>query len=267
MEFPSGFPETFRPQVVAAEASAEIIFRCALIDLRGPAHQAVRLAVFRYIKAVVVAFAQAACRAAIAGACRVDQISPLVDESLRLFVIRTYFDNPSIHRSCGAFDSWSRDVMEAIMRSPEWVEYAGDRMAAAYAQCEISFELTTEQLVAADEIQGVSQPTLASGEPSNALTTSEPAAAQTMSDPRARVEAFVQKVFTETGEHISQADIWRVAGYRDKSVFTRFLQGKAGRGSIVKINSVLALKSDEFLAQAQRRRSIGKYSRRTLNSV
>ena len=65
-----------------------------------------------------------------------------------------------------------------------------------------------------------------------------------------RVEAFIERVLTERGVRVSKADIWRTAGYADKSVFAEFQQDRAGRIPTRKFNEVLALEPEAFLRRA-----------------
>ena len=41
-------------------------------------------------------------------------------------------------------------------------------------------------------------------------------------DQRAAVDAYIEEVFQETGKRITRTDIWRGAGYRDRTEFQRF---------------------------------------------
>jgi hypothetical protein len=74
-------------------------------------------------------------------------------------------------------------------------------------------------------------------------------------DRRAIVDAFLDRVLTESGRGITRTDLWKVAGYKDATQFERFQRNhNASYGSLQKFNRLMKESTKEFLIKLDRLR-------------
>ncbi len=66
---------------------------------------------------------------------------------------------------------------------------------------------------------------------------------------RQRIDSFIAVVFDATGAKIQRADIWKVAGYKDRTEFHRFQRDdpKTTKAARANFDRVLALKPERFV--------------------
>ncbi|HML17945.1 MAG TPA: hypothetical protein VK419_13020, partial [Bryobacteraceae bacterium] len=130
MDYPPGFPDDLKPPVESALASEEIAFTQARKEARTWHPDVVETLIKRYIRRVMLVFADSACRAVEKGRWNGDDFRKAFDKYLRSLTQYVWTRKHPRPWDQAAMIDLSRGALTGIEESEEWLAIQ-DRLRTA----------------------------------------------------------------------------------------------------------------------------------------